>query len=247
MNIAFKNLSAAVVTLAALVGSASAQLQTFETQSAYRGSVITFIPGDTRGEIFSNVSAVKSMTYNFFVGAGASGVSISSNFEATFGEWDSTNEAFVAGTTVAFSTINVPASDSGNWTTLTNGSGSYSTFAQAFDLSTLSSELISPTFGYLTSSSKSYAMMLTLNGSVAPNLGLGQSNNNAFAFGISSDNPLRDWTFSQIVVAPGDQQLVPVPESSTVALAATGALVAGLVGFRVRQRRRAAAAMPVAA
>jgi hypothetical protein len=247
MNTAFKNLSAAVVTLAALVGSASAQLQTFETQSAYRGSVITFIPGDTRGEIFSNVSAVKSMTYNFFVGAGASGVSSSSNFEATFGEWDSTNEAFVAGTTVAFSTINVPASDSGNWTTLTNGSGSYSTFAQAFDLSTLSSELISPTFGYLTSSSKSYAMMLTLNGSVAPNLGLGQSNNNAFAFGISSDNPLRDWTFSQIVVAPGDQQLVPVPESSTVALAATGALVAGLIGFRVRQRRRAAAAMPVAA
>jgi hypothetical protein len=243
MNIIFKNLSAAVATLAAFAGSAFAQLQTFETQSEYQGSVFTFnAPGSVLGETFANVSAVKSMTYNFFAGSGNGGVSTASSLTAVFGEWN--GSAFVSGTTVSFGTISIPASDSGSWSTLTNGFGSFNTFEYALDLTTVNSGLINPTFGYLTDFTKTYALMLTnVSGS---NLGLGLTNTNAFAFGATNLG-FNDWAFAQIVVAPGDQQLVPVPESSTVALAATGALVAGLVGFRIRQRRRAAATLPVAA
>jgi len=217
-------------TFFAFVGSASAQLQTYQTQTAYQGSVFTF-SGSTLGETFANVSAVKSMTYNFFAGSGGS--TTATNLTATFGEWS--GGSFVGGTTVSFGTITIPASTSG-WTTLTNGAGTFSTFAYTFDLTTLSSLSIDSTFGYLTDSSKTYALMLT-DSTGGTNLGLGLTNVDAFAYGATNYG-FNDWVFAQIVVAPGNQQLVPVPESSTVASVVVGAMVLGLVGFRMNQRRR---------
>jgi hypothetical protein len=222
----------------ALSGVARAQLQTFETQSAYQGSTFTFF-GGTLGQTFSNVSAVKSMTYNFFSGSG--GTTSATNLQAVFGEWS--GSAFVGGTTVSFGTINVPSSSSG-WSTITNGFGTFNTYAYDFDLTSIGSPLVHSFFGYLTDSSKTYALMLTDLTGGANGLALGLTNSNAFAYGATNLG-FNDWTFAQIVVAPGNQELVPVPESSTVAAIGSAVLVAGLVGFRLRQRRAAAQA-PVA-
>ncbi len=230
-------------SLLAFSSVAKAQLQTYQTQTAYKGSAITFF-GETLGETFFNVSAVKSMTYNFF--KSTSGSSSATPISAIFGEWDASDPdapAFVAGTTVSFGTIIIPASTSG-WTTITNSFGTYSTYAYQFDLATINSTLINSTFGYLTNSTRTYALMLTDQSSGNTGLALGLTNTNAFAYGSAGlDFPTRDWTFAQIVVAPGNQQLVPVPESSTVAAVGSAVLVAGLVGFRLRQRRAAAQAL----
>lgn len=223
----------------ALASVGRAQLQTFETQSAYQGSTFTFT-GGTLGQTFFNVSAVKSMTYNFFSGSG--GATLATDLTATFGEWN--GSGFVSGTTVSFGTITVPASSSG-WTTLTNSFGTFNTYAYEFDLTTINSAFINDTFGYLTDSSKTYALMLTDTTGGSNNLALGLTNTNAFAFGATNFG-FNDWTFAQIVVAPGNQQLVPVPESSTVAAVGSAALVAGLVGFRLRQRRTALQAQALA-
>ena len=102
--------------------------------------------------------------------------------------------------------------------------------------------LTDPTFGYMTSPSNTYALMLTNSGG-ASNLGLGLTNSNVFPFGATNFG-FNDWAFAQLVVAPTN----PVPESSTVASVAAGLLVAGLVGYRLRQRRNQAAEVaPLAA
>ncbi len=247
MRVFSKFLLLVAATSFAFVGSAVAQLQTYQTQTAYAGSVITFSAGATQGQIFTNVSAVKAMTYNFFSGSGSS---TATTLTATFGQWDANSSSFIGGTTVDFGTINVTASGGAGWSTFTNGNGTYASYAQTFDLTTLIGSypsLINATYGYLTSSSVSYALMLTNTSGTNTGLGLGLTNNNAFAFGESDFSPTKDWVFSQIVVAPGNQQLVPVPESSTVASLAVGAMVFGLVGFRMNQRRRAAVTPVVAA
>jgi Putative N-acetylmannosamine-6-phosphate epimerase len=211
-----------------------AQLQTYETQTAYQGSMFTFY-GQPLGQTFTNVSAVAKMTYNFFAGAG--GVDVDSQITAVFGEWS--GGAFVDGTTVTFDPIVVPAVGS-DWTTFTNSYGTFTTYAYEFDLTSFSNNsLIHSEFGYLTDASKTYALMLTPSVGSAVNLSLGLTNTNAFAYGATNIG-FNDWVFAQIVVAPGHQDLVPVPESSTVAAMAAAALVAGLVGVRLRQRRSAA-------
>lgn len=236
MNIFAKTGTLFAASALAFSGVAQAQLQTYQTQTAYKGSAITFT-GETLGETFSNVSAVKSMTYNFFKGSNA-GSSTATPISAVFGEWNSTNLDFVTGTTVSFGTIVVPASSAG-WTTLTNGFGTYNTYAYQFNLSALSSPLINPALGYVTNSTKTYALMLSDLSDGSTGLALGLSNTNAFLYGGASEFGNKDWTFAQIVVAPGNQQLIPVPESSTVAAVGSAILVAGLVGFRLRQRRAA--------
>jgi hypothetical protein len=237
-------------TLVALAAPLRAQLVTYETetQTGYTGSVTTFGAsgsGATKGEIFTNVSAVASLTYNFFAGSGNGNVSSATNLTATFGEWN--GSAFVGGTTVSFGTITVPASTDVTWVNnLSITGGAFRNFSTTFDFTTLSSPLINATYGYLTSASKNYALMLT-NTSGNTNLGLGLNTADIFTFGYKGfAESGEDWVFSQIIVAPGDQQLTPVPEASTVASAAALAMVGALVGFRVRQRRQLVAA-PVAA
>jgi hypothetical protein len=226
----------ALALVAGLATQAFAQLQTYDTRPPYAGSAITFGATSTMGETFTNVSAVKSMTYNFFNGSG--GNSADTSLSAVFGQWN--GSSFVNGTTVSFGTISVPASNSGQWSaTLANNGGSFPNFAYTFDLTSLTSNLIDSTYGYLTNPNSTYALMLTnLTGSVT-GLALGLTNGDAFAYGTSSLG-VNDWTFAQIVVAPGSQQLSPIPESSTVAGIVGAIFIAGLVVLRLRQRNELA-------
>jgi hypothetical protein len=221
----------------ALAGVAKAQLETYETVTGWEGSGFTFSASGsnaTRGQVFANVSAVKSMTYNFFT----SGVAAATNLTAVFGEWNGTS--LVVGTTVSFGTITIPSSNSGLWLPLGTTYGTEngtSTFAQTFNLGAISSPLTNSTFGYLTDSSKSYALMLTNTTGVNTNLALGLTNDDVFAYGYARGFTENDWAFSQIVVAPGNQILVPIPESSTVAAIGSAVLVMSLASCRMRQRR----------
>lgn len=229
MNTSAKTISLLAATLLAFLVPAKAQLQTYETVSAWEGSNFTFSAGATRGQTFSNLFAVKSMTYNFFT----TGTAAATNLTAIFGQWN--GSSFIGGTTVSFGTITIPAStDTVAWQTLNTTYGTTNNIKTAtytFDLATISSVLIDSTFGYFTNPSNTYALMLT-NSGAASNLGLGLTNSDVFAFGATNFG-FNDWAFAQLVVAPTN----PVPESSTVASVAAGLLVAGLVGYRVRQRR----------
>lgn len=213
---------------------ARAQLQTYDTRPYYAGSSITFNANGTLGQTFTNVSAVKSMTYDFFAGTG--GNSSPTTLSAVFGQWN--GSSFVNGTTANFSTIVVPAQGGLGWSsTLTNGSPSntYANFEYTFDLTSLSSNLIDPTYGYLTNSSNTYALMLTNSGG-STGLALGLTNADVFAYGATNLG-FNDWTFAQIVVAPGSQNLVATPEPGTVAALVATFFVGGLVLLRLRQRQ----------
>lgn len=224
----------------AFVGSAKAQLMTYETLSSWSGNVITFNSnGATMGQTFSNVTAISSMTYTF---VSASNASAAGTLQATFGEWN--GSSFVNGTTTDMGIINVPSSST--WATDPNGATLVrnATTYYAFN-STLSFNSL-----YLTNPSKTYAMMLTNTSGGATSFGLGLVlPDSGFSYGSGYPfSGVGDWAFSQIVLTPAD--LTPVPESSTVAAIFGTTLVAGLAGFRARQRRKnaaAAATLPVAA
>jgi hypothetical protein len=244
MNTSAKTISLLAATLLAFVTSAKAQLQTYETVSAWTGSNFTFSAGATQGQTFSNLYAVKSMTYNFFT----TGVAAATNLTAVFGQWN--GSSFISGTTVSFGTITIPASNGGSWSTLNTTYGlanNVQTFAYTLDLATFSGSPISggsinSINGYLTNPANTYALMLTNTGGNS-NLGLGLTNSNVFAYGATQFG-FNDWAFSQLVVSPTPT----IPESSTVASVAAGLLVAGLVGYRVRQRRNQSAEVaPLAA
>ncbi|MBX3736534.1 MAG: hypothetical protein KF715_07595 [Candidatus Didemnitutus sp.] len=221
--------------LLGLVGSASAQIQTFDTRPSYQGSVINF-NGGTFGETFTGVYSVQTMTYNFFAGGGTPGAV---SLAATFGQWNGSN--FVGGTTVSFGTIVIPASNAGGWSNLQNNTnGSYTSYSATFDFTTIVSPFVSATYGYITNPANTYALMLT-DQTGGTNLGLGFINTNPFAYGAAAPFGINDWTFSQVVVSTS-----AIPEASTVASLAALVLVAGLVALRLRQRRALALA-PVAA
>jgi hypothetical protein len=257
-----KLLFAFAATCLAFVSSSRAQVLTnTDTYAGYNSSAITFGSfGGSLYQTFSNVSAVQSMTFNFFT---TSSPAAASTFTATFGQWN--GSSFVGGTTVSFGTINVPTTtdntpilgpsaaqvNASGWTN--NGPiGNFNGFSvqRMFDFTSLIDPLVSPTYGYTTSSSNTYAMMITQT-----------SGPNTLALGANFTNPLQtsgvgfdgttnlgttDWVFSQMAVYAGNQNLTAVPESSTVAAIAGVVLVAGLVTMRMRQRRQLAA-VPVAA
>lgn len=229
-----------VLAASAFASLGSAQVITnTSSHSGYIGSSINFGSGGTLYQTFTNVSAVQSMTFNFFTTSSTTGDS----FSATFGEWN--GSTLVGGTTVSFTNFTVPAS--GTWTNQTVGTFNGPTYQQLLDLTTLTNPNVNGTFGYLTDSSKTYAMVLTNLGS-GSTVGLGLNTSNPFSFGGSNFGPA-DWVFSQMAVYEGNQTLVPIPETSTVAAIAGAVLVAGLVIVRTRQRRLlalAGAAAPAA-
>lgn len=222
-------------TCLALISAARAQLQSFSTHTNYNNSTNAFADfSGTLYQTFTNVSAVHSMTFNFFTSSSTSG----STFTATFGEWN--GSSFVGGTTVSFGSFNVTASS--NWgSSQSIGNFNGISFTQGFDFTTLSGPLIDPTYGYLTDYTKTYAMVLVdQNGSTSISLGVNNFNGGStFPFGATNTGS-GDYVFSQISVAPGNQNLTPVPEASTVAAIAGAVLVAGLVIVRTRQRRQLA-------
>jgi hypothetical protein len=226
---------------AALSGLAHAQISTSSTTQYFGNSTIQINGSATVGEVFTSINAISSFTYNFF-SAGSASASLSAQFAVYNGSGDP-NQLSNWTTLVNFNSINIPgftSPNAGGWSTLTNGNGSYNTYAQTFN------------FGgfYETDSSLSYALLLTNNSASTAGVSLGwnfDNTNTLFGNGSASVGfgPNADYTFSNIVyVKAGD--VVPTPEAGTMASIAGAALVAGLVGFRLRQRRQLALA-PVAA
>lgn len=224
MSTVTKTLSIFAATLFAFVGSARAQLVTYETISSWTGSVITLTSGQAYAQTFSNVSQVASMTYLFAsynnVGTAAA------TFSASFVEWNTTTNT--AGAVVqSLGTLTVPASNT--WTDFVAGDeGSIYTYG------------LEVTLNEVTDPLKSYALVLTSN-QTRTLMGFTLTNSDAFSHGYAYSNGNYtglDWGFSQLVVEPAG--LTPIPESGTVAGIAAGVLVAGLVGFRLRQRKQAA-------
>ncbi len=260
MKTHFKLVSFLAASLLAFLSISHAQPQTFDTTPSYQGSTFTFGAGTTMGQTFTNALAVQSMTYNFFLGSG--GASSDVTLSAVFGEWNLATADFIEGTTVSLNGgAFIPASGStpngSAWgapeSNLVNGHGSYPTYTFQFDLTdvaawTDTNTLLNAVTGYTTSAGSVYALMLT-NSGAATSLALGQTNTNVFAYGQAylgggpdPENYSRDWTFSQLSITPNPV----IPESSTVAAILGCVLVAGLVGFRLRQQRQQQLA-PVAA
>ena len=229
---------ASLMVCGASVSVARAQLVTYQTVSTWKGSVITFndpadptppLNGSFLAQTFSNVLGIASMTYNFF---SASGISGAGQLQATFGQWNTATNQFV-GPTVDFGIIDIPSSSA--WTsTVKVGATTYSTFTSTLSFADL----------YATDPTKTYSILFqnTLVG--ATDFGLGLNNSNPFIYGGSTDgfgsNSTKDYAFQQIVVVPNDgTHILPVPEASTVASIFAVAFVAGLVAFRLRQRRQA--------
>jgi hypothetical protein len=227
-----KILCVSTAALLACLNSAKAQLVTYETISAYDGSSITgfgtLVSNSTRGETFTNIEAISSLTYNFFK-AGTN--STSASFSAVFSEWNAGNSTW--STLQNFGSFTVPASTS--WGSLTNTNGTFATFAQTFSFGSL----------LITDPTKTYALLLTNTTGTNTNFGIGTVFD-SFTYGstavIDGGN---DYTFSQIVVVPGGNT-VPVPEPATIASLFAATFVVGLVSFRVRQRRQGGSFVAVA-
>lgn len=242
-----KLLTLAASFLAFSSASFAQLLTTVSTEADFSGSLLTFgafnVAGSTRTQTFTNVSAVKSLTYDFFTTATASSVT-ARTFTATFGEWN--GSALVGGTTFSIPNFTVP--DATTWSTQTVGGFTGLTYQVTVDFSSALNDpkIWNPTYGYVTDSTKTYAMVIHNTGA-ATQMGLGFTDIDSYANGTATFNPGVDYVFSQITTVPGNQTLVPVPESSTVAAIAGSVLVAGLVTFRLRQRRQLALAPALAA
>lgn len=211
--------------------------------SGYSGSVSSF-NGTTRasqGQIFTNVLAIDSMTYNLFT----TGSPQATTLTATFGQWDTTLNAFT-GPTLSLGSFLVPTI--GGWDSISiAGDDPIATFEISLDVTAANGGNL-----YTTNQNLSYAVMLTqVDGfgvSGSRGFGIGKTDGEAdFLYGkgglISNggaySNAGADYTFSQIAITP---YVAPTPESGTVAALVGAALVAGLVGFRLRQRRQPALA-----
>jgi len=224
---------------AALSGSALAQVSTFSTTQFYTNNTSNIAGSATVGEVFTSINAISSFTYNFFTSANNVSSSLSAQW-AVYNGAGSMDSLSNWTTLVNFGTINIPGfttAGQDGWSQL----GSYNTFEQNFN------------FGgfYPTDSSLTYALLLTNNSASSAGVSLGYSGDTfsngsaAVGFSLPGLGSYADYTFSNIVyVKAGD--VVPTPEAGTMASIAGAALIAGLVGFRLRQRRQLALA-PVAA
>ncbi|MFA5265478.1 MAG: hypothetical protein WC378_16795 [Opitutaceae bacterium] len=218
----------------AFLGTARAQLVTYQTLTTWSGSAITFDSGITMGETFNNILAVSSITYTFVT---ASTPSAAGTLSAAFGQWkvdpEHPNGAFV-GTPFDFGIISIPSSSS--WTdSVTRGSTVYPIYNAVFSFGSF----------YLTDPTKTYALMLTNTGADS-SFALGLNNSNPFTYGQSYDGDggysNKDYAFSQIVLVPNDGHVVPVPEASTTAAFAGCGLVGILAALRRRQKQHKVAA-----
>jgi hypothetical protein len=225
-------LSLSAALFVAFATTAKAQLTTFETISSWTGSVYTFTANRVYAQTFSNVLQVESMTYRF---ASASNSAAALNLSASFVEWNNTSNVSTAiGSVVQnVGSITVPATSTWSYDSDLN--------VYYFDYTITLSQVTNP--------SLTYALVLT--STTSSTIGLSFSNDDSFALGDNVrqtnaggalTNLGTDWGFSQLVVEPA-----PTPESGTVAAIAGALLVAGLVGFRLRQRRQPALAPVVAA
>lgn len=237
---------------AAFVSSATAQVitvQNFQSQSGYGGSTTTFNDSATKTQVFTDVLAVTSLTYNFFAGSGGGGATTGTTLAATFGEWNGSSIV----NALDLGQFTIGASNTAGWTNTlsyvneanqTVVTGNYLNASHTFDFTDGDLNL-DPTYGFLSDPTKSYALTLSwISGD--KNLALGANVNSSFTNGYQTPfNPALlgasfngyDYVFSQISVAPNPV----IPEASTVASILSACFVAGLVGYRLRQRQLATA------
>lgn len=241
-------------TCFAFLSISRAQIVTYQTVSNYSGTSNYSIASDptplqqsnTAGQTFTNLYGISSLTYNFF---GAPGVN--TTLTAVFAKWNSGDQADPTNYSVVhnFGTFTVnqyTGVNQNGWSQITNGNGTFNTFAQQFSFSNLAEDVNVLTTWFETSPTATYALLLTnTTGSTTP-FGLGFAAN-SFSYGaarVGVDSGSQDYTFSQIAVVTTN----PVPESSTVAAILGCLLVAALVVFRIRQQRQLALApVPTAA
>lgn len=232
---------AALIGLTSITASAQIATYTFSTIQDYLGSDISGGSNKAFTQTFTGVVGVQSMTYRFVRTAGTA-----TNVNYFFVEWDTlTNRAT---SQLSNGVLNVPGISSFtsySYTDPIDGPISYQGYDYIINLNAAS-----------LNATKTYAMVL-LNPSTNLKLQLIDGADNfqygaAFtANGITGYSALTttsstpyaptgtDWGFAQIVVQ------VAVPEPATAAAGIGAILVAGLVGFRVMQRRRALAVAPV--
>jgi hypothetical protein len=229
-------------TCLAFVPLSRAQLVTYETEtlSFWSGSVQNFTPtlGDegTLGQTFSNIAQINSLTYAFL---SASPSPASGTLSYEFGQWNGSSFTSNLGT----GSITLNSADFSN--DIVRGPNTYHAAYVTFDAShnlDLSQLSLDP--------DSTYALLFT--STVDQGFGLGTLGGNKFPYGTAYDsggnlNPLptspTDYAFSYISV-----EVPPViPEASTVASIIAAIFIAGLVGFRLRQRRlQQLAPVPVA-
>jgi len=157
----------------------------------------------------------------------ASAAPATGSLSYTFGQWNGSTFTSVLGT----GAITISSSDFS--TSLVRGANTYYADLVTFDSSNnldLSQFTLTP--------SNTYALLFT--STVDQGFGLGTVPGNKFNYGASYDSAgalgaSADYAFSYISV---DVPPTYVPESSTIASLLAVALVAGLMGYRVYQRRK---------
>ena len=234
----------------------SAQIETFQSQTGYAGNAETFASLSTKTQVFTDVQAITSLTYNFFAGTGGGGVTTGTVLSAAFGEWNGT--AINPLTLVNLGTFSIGASGSGStlgpgWTNQlsyqdatnqTVTTGAFLNTSYTFDFTLLND--MNPTYGFVADPLVSYALTLTYVSGDA-NLALG-ANTNSTSFLNGYQYPFNpsvfpapfqnyDYVFSAISVVPGSNAPI-IPETSTVVSLLGALFVTALVGHRIRQRRQ---------
>lgn len=233
----------AAVGLASTVSS-QAQVSTLSTTDNFSGGTIPIGPNGVYGQTFTNIEAISSFTYNFFSAGNSNATKLSAQWAVYNGSGSMSSLANWT-TIQTFPEINIPAFVSANtngWTQFSNGHGGpYNTYTVEMNFS-------GPGGWLITDPSLTYALLLTEQNGITAGATLGWDSMNEFTYGDASVgfSSAFDYTFSNIVYVKGGE-IVPIPETSTVASLSAAALVAALVVFRIRQRRQLALAPAAAA
>ena len=231
-----KTLLVSSAAIFALSVSSFGQLQTYQTVSAFTGSITNIASGREFGQTFTSATFIESITYRF--STTNTGVFAGTTLNAYFTQWDSTNNRAIG---PALFSQAITTANSAGFTNFTDAnSGQYRGSDFTFTLS------------LATSPGLTYAMILVGNSASNPgSIGLQViADTDAFAFGdrvarnngISTDLATgysnlttftgqnvfigEDWGFSNI-------SATIIPEPSTAA----AALVAGFLGVMVIRRR----------
>lgn len=207
-----------------------AQLVTYETVSKETGSVYTLNPETTLTQTFTNVWTVDTLVYRFtYSSTGGDAI----DFTAYFGEWNTSTNTLDS--VLGSWTLSVPATSSfqAYSNVVNNHTYNYNGYDAGLSLASFSLDP-SKTYGILLANETGNPTNTGLQAIVAANpftYGYGVATTD-FGGGFSNTTTFPDWGFYQITVTPA-------PEASTTAAIIGITFVAGLVGFRIRQRRRA--------
>ncbi|QYM79064.1 hypothetical protein K0B96_00165 [Horticoccus luteus] len=223
----------------ALTGVGRAQVLTADTLGASQAS---FYPENfTFTQTFSQVSQIESLTFRLLAGSNDFSASTLNYY---FSEWNPIT-GLATGTALAQGTLDIDAGAA--WQHAAIYSGVYNYFDATLDLSSVASGL-TPSATYAISF---YGSMTGVPGGVyAPGLALSSSlyaDGGTFILDPSVTDGSQLTTNASgnyagnydLLFSAGPSSLSPVPEAGTTAVVLAGLFVSGLVGWQIRQRRRA--------